>query len=240
MGSQPQAAASFGSQSAYAIGSQGVSGSGYMQSLGVEAPRENAGMGISFGSWGAALGAAESEPSTSSNGVTSYGGDQPAVEIPPVSPQQPVRSPPKPEESSDYPSSSMDAAQMAQMAQMAGYVQQQMFQSDDSVQQQPAQGTHAQQYQYAQQQAFDYSQYSDPAQGFAGQAGETAAATGATGDKASGEVPNQQANMYQQFSHAGHAAYPTNNFYYPQHMTQQPAQQYSQHMAQQPNPNAYW
>merc|ERR1711865_635945 len=136
MGSQPQAAASFGSQSAYAIGSQGVSGSGYMQSLGVEAPRENAGMGISFGSWGAALGAAESEPSTSSNGVTSYGGDQPAVEIPPVSPQQPVRSPPKPEESSDYPSSSMDAAQMAQMAQMAGYVQQQMFQSDDSVQQQ--------------------------------------------------------------------------------------------------------
>merc|ERR1711865_340257 len=94
--------------------------------------------------------------------------------------------------------------------------------------------------QYAQQQAFDYSQFSDPAQGFAGQAGETAAATGATGDKASGEVPNQQANMYQQFSHAGHAAYPTNNFYYPQHMTQQPAQQYSQHMAQQPNPNAYW
>merc|ERR1712028_246685 len=246
---QPQAS-SFGASTSYAIGSQGGShGSGYMQSLGVEAPREQpAGMGISFGSWGA-LGATENEPSTSGNGVSSYGAEQAAVEIPPAAPA--VRSPPKPKESADYPSSSNDAAQMAQNQFMAGFGGQPpyaAFQSDDSAQQQY--GEQQEQLQYGGAQSYGDD---DAAQRYGNGAKKGGAQQQATQpQQAKQPVPQQpQQNMQQQqmpqYYGQGMQQFPQGQAMYPQYpqpfygyqfppgqagQYQYPAQQQQQNMNQ--------
>jgi hypothetical protein len=193
---QPQTGA-FGGSTSYAIGAHG---SGYMQSLGVDgsSTQQPAGMGISFGSWGLP-GATENEPSTSSNGVTSFGAEQPAVEIPPVAPQ-PVRSSSKTEEPADYPSSSMDAAQMAQGNQfMAGFGGQPYgaFQPDDSVQQQYGE----QQEQLQQYGAHNYGD-DDAAQRYGNGAKKGGAQQQAQQGQAAAKQPQQpqqpQQNMQQQ------------------------------------------